>query len=109
MEKMSTTRNILSVGLFPGMTANDLNTIINQADGQTSTRKDANSFARIYKVNRRINWELERRGIDYRVSKCFCGKGCLFMCILIVPMFILMAQTATGMNLLSADYNQRGC
>lgn len=108
MQPLSTSRNLLTIGLFPGSTAKDLNTIINGADGQTTTRKDANSFARLYKTNRRINWELNRRGIDFRISNCYCGKSAFFVYILIIPAFISMNQIATAMNLLSADYNQRG-
>lgn len=108
MQQLSTSRNLLTVGLFPGNTAKDLNTIINGADGQNTTRKDANSIARLYKTNRRINWELNRRGINYRISNCFCSKGAFFVYILIIPTFICINQMATAMNLLSADYNQRG-
>ena len=107
MSKLPTNRTFFAF-LFPGQVANDLNTIINQADGMTSKRRDANSFFRLHKFNKRINSELQRRNLNYRISKCFCSKSAFFLYILIIPSFISMTQIATAMNILSEDYNQRG-
>ena len=107
MSRLPTDRTFFSF-LFPSQIVNDLNTIINQADGMTSKKRDANSFFHLYKLNKRINTELERRNLNYRISKCFCNKSAFFLFILIIPSFVCMIQTATAMNILSEDYNQRG-
>ena len=107
MKQLSTSRTLLSF-LFPRAIVNDLNTIIGQADGQTSHPRDANSFFRLYSFNQRINRELERRSLDYRIPRCFCKKGSFFLNLLIIPSFIEMSKVATAMNVLAADYNERG-
>ena len=107
MAKLSTNRTFLSF-MMPGLIAEDLNTIVNQADGMVSKKKDVNSFFRMYRFAQRINGELERRKINYRISNCFCKKSSVFLFILIIPNFIVMSQVATAMNLLSEDYNNRG-
>ena len=107
MKQLSTNRNLFSC-MFPGHLADDLNTIVNHADGLTSKRRDVDSFFHLYKFNKRLNAELERRHLDYRVSKCFCIKTAFFLYILVIPPFISMAQIVTAMNILSEDYNKRG-
>lgn len=104
MKQLSTNRTIFSF-LLPNLIANDLNTIINQTDGRITKTRDVGSW----EFNLRINQELERRGLSYRISKSFCRKtSWFFLMILLIPMFIEMSQTATAMNILSADYNERG-
>ena len=107
MKQLPTNRTFFSF-MFPRFIVDDLNTIINQVDGQTSRPRDANSFFRLYKFNQRINRELERRGLDYRISHCFCKKSSFLLNMLLIPSFIEISQTATAMNILSADYNERG-
>jgi len=107
MKLLDTNRTIFSF-IFPGILADDLNTIVNHADGQVSLKKDANSFFHTYKLCTRINRELSRRSIDYQISEIFCKKSSGMLCFLIIPCFILMFQIVTAMNLLSDDYNKRG-
>ena len=104
MKQLSTDRTVFSF-LLPNLIANDLNTIINQADGKTTKTKDVGG----YKFYSRINWELERRGIDYRIPQCYCKKSSFYlMCYLLIPMYVAMFKAATAMNILSDDYNKRG-
>ena len=105
---LSTNRTVLSYlnPFFPKQAANDLNIIINQADGKTTTAKDMNSFFRTPKTCKRINDELARRNLDYRVSKIFCTSS--LPLFLLIPAFIAMNQMMTALNILSADYNERG-
>ena len=107
MEKLPTDRTFLTF-LFPMLVADDLNIIIDQADGQTTRTRDMSSIAHIYKSAIRINSELERRNIGYRISRCFCRKSAFFLYILFIPSFVAMNQIAHAMNLLSEDYNERG-
>ena len=105
MQQLSTSHNMFTIAFFPKYTADTLNTIINMADGQTTTRKDVGKV----KFNKRINWELERRGIDYRISSSFCKPGTAFlMHLLIIPTFIEIPQVVNALNLLCEDYNKRG-
>jgi len=107
MQYLPTDRTILSM-MFPRQLAADLNTIIHQADGKTTSPKEMNSFAHLYKSAIRMNEELKRRGIEYRISDSFCKKSSFFIHILIIPSFVAMFQFATALNLLSEDYNKRG-
>ena len=104
MKHLRTDRTIFSF-LLPHILANDLNTIIGQADGKITKNRDVGG----YEFNQRINLELERRGLGYRISNCFCNKTSnFFMKILLIPMFVEMSQVSSAMNVLAADYNERG-
>ena len=104
MKQLSTNRTVFSF-LFPSLIANDLNTIINQADGKVTKFKDVGE----YTFFSRLNWELERRGLDYRIPQCYCKKSSLrLMYFLFIPAYIAMFKAATAMNILSDDYNKRG-
>ena len=101
---LSTNRNLLS-HLFPSVLANDLNTIASDYDGEHTSARSFGSTRSI----QRINNELERRGLSYRISPCFAKSGQhLLMRILLVPMFVEMQQVINALNILSQDYNAKG-
>ena len=61
-----------------------------------------------HKISNRIGNELRRRGIDYSFSAgTFWGWGVLGALIVVGP-FIYYHKFFKSMNLLSADYNQKG-
>ena len=61
-----------------------------------------------HRISSRIGSELIRRGIAYRFGAgTFWGWGVLGMLILVGP-FVYTHKLLQSMNLLSADYNQRG-
>ena len=104
--QLPTDWNFLSVGLSPGPVAQVVNEIIMPYDGSRTTIFSLGTS----KLNNRINRELERRGINYRIAKCYATVGLhLLTNILLIPVFIEMHQIAVALNLLSEDYNARGC
>lgn len=104
--QLSTNWNAMSIGMCQGAAADVVNTIIMPVDGIKAKRSSIGAT----KTNKRINRELERRGIDYRISKCYSITGLhLLTNIWMIPVFVEMHQIAVALNLLSEDYNSRGC
>ena len=96
--------NAVTLAFNYGAIADILNCVI--ADGVTT--KTINVVSAKNAV--RINSELERRGIDYRISKTFTKNGIILLSRwLVIPTFIELHQYAQAVNLLAADYNSRGC
>ena len=110
MKKLRTDRSAFMYWLAVGVTltlwhaigsralANDINTIITRYDGKTTKPESIFMFSSKYSVfapatMNRINVELERRGIDFRIGKAFGG----------------VFQIFEALNLLSEDYNRKGC
>ena len=61
-----------------------------------------------HRISARIGNELNRRGIDYKFGAgTFWGWGILGILILVGP-FIYTHKLLKSMNLLSADFNQKG-
>lgn len=99
MQQLPTQNNMFSVIFCPWRTAEILNTIISAADGHNIKAMEIGTP----KCNRRLNTELERRSISYRISNCYCNEG-----FLLNPAFIGIGQIVKAINLLCEDYNQRG-
>ncbi len=106
--ELSTDHSLLTLAVSPGACAEALNLIIAGNDGQTSTAMDFSFAPKLAKTARRMNAELERRNISYRISSCFCSSAALLLYLLIIPAFIQMSQIAQALNLLAEDYNKRG-
>lgn len=103
-KRLATQRNIF-VFLLPSLLADDLNTIASDYDGEHTS---AFAFSGT-RCNQRINNELERRGLNYRISSCFAKSGIhLLVRLLFIPMFVEMQQIINAMNILSEDYNAKG-
>lgn len=61
-----------------------------------------------HKLSNRVGAELNRRGIDYKISAgTFWGWGVLGLFIIVGP-FIYTHKLLHSMNLLAADYNAKG-
>ena len=88
-----------------------INEILMPIDGVKATNFGY-SFGSV-KTNIRINKELERRGIDYRISSCFCSGLCqlLMVPLIVFPFHMIIAnnQASKAMSLICADVNARGC
>ena len=108
MKNLPTDHNLISLAFSSGACAEYLNTIIGGNDGKTSTAADFSFGPKLAKTAQRMNVELTRRGIDYRISKCFCSVASFALYLMIIPAFIEMSQIAKALNLLSEDYNKRG-
>ena len=65
------------------------------------------------KTNQRINKELERRGIDYRISSCFLSPAFHILTAPLLPIgihfIVAVMQADKAMSLICADINARGC
>ena len=65
-------------------------------------------FVWYHRLSQRIGIELQKRGIEYKMSaSSFWGWG-IFGALILVGPFIYLHKLATSMNLLSADYNSKG-
>ncbi|MBQ2989514.1 MAG: hypothetical protein IJD59_10455 [Clostridia bacterium] len=110
MAKLRTNRSAFMYWLAVGVTltlwhaigsralANDINTIMTRYDGKTTKPESIFMFGSKYSVfspltMNRINVELERRGIDFKIGNSFIGCFQIFK----------------ALNLLSEDYNRKGC
>ena len=61
-------------------------------------------------ICKRMNQELERRGLEYRINKVFTSgiASMLFVLFLIIPAIPMFWQMTLALNHLSADYNAHG-
>lgn len=96
--------NVISLAFNYGEIADILNHVI--SDGVTA--KAINVLSPKNAI--RINDELERRGIDFKISKTYTKTGIrLLSKLLLIPIIIEANQYTKAVNLLAEDYNSRGC
>ena len=107
-EKLPTDHTFFSLAFSSAACADYLNEIIGASDGKKSSASDFSFGPKLCKTVKRMNDELQRRGIQYRISKCFGSSASIALYLMIIPAFIEMSQIAKALNLLSADYNERG-
>lgn len=114
---------ILTLGIYPmiinAYMAEDINIIACAHDGKRTTHPTAAAclmvvtlgiyaFVWPHKLCNRIGAELQRRRINYRFDACsFWLWNILGMLIVIGPL-VYLHKYCKAMNLLAADYNERG-
>ena len=114
---------ILTLGIYPTIIsaymAEDINIIASAHDGKRTTSLAAYPFLFIitlgiyyfvweHKRSDRIGCELQRRNIAYSFSSSTFWLWCILGSLILVGPLVYLHKLCKAMNLLAADYNERG-
>ena len=114
---------ILTLGIYPAIIfaymAEDINIIACAHDGKRTTNPQAAIFLTIitlgiyafvwnHKLCNRIGVELNRRNLGYHFSASTFWLWNILGTLIIIGPFVFLHKYCKAMNLLAADYNQRG-
>lgn len=114
---------LITLGIYPTIIsaymAEDINIIACSHDGQRTTHPTAAAlltaitlgiyhFVWTHKLCNRIGNELHRRGINYRFRAKTFWLWCILGLLIGIGPLVYLHKYCKAMNLLAADYNERG-